>query len=377
VYDAGRGNRRLEHSGLRLTRYFLREVLTHTLVVSLVLLAIILSGRFVKYLAEAAAGDLAADVLLPVMWYRLPGFLELTLPLGLFIGILMAYGRLYIDSEMVVMSACGVGPKELARFTLLPSLVVALLVGALSLYITPMGAAKSQNLLDDPKSRQGLSTLTAGRFQVPRGGGRVTYAEEISPAGDAMRNVLMVDWEFDESGDPQLTVLIAASGELHSQQGKSVLKLFDGRRYQGNPGDTALQVLYFDVMAERIREPRGGIRNTAPIDGEPSVSLLARSDTAAIAAMQWRFSTPLLVPVVALLALAMSRTDQRRGRYLNMAPALMLYLVYLLLLSNGRAAVEKGSWPPLPGLWLIHALILALAIVLLLWPQWRMRWAAR
>ena len=72
-------------------------------------LAIILTGRFVKYPAEAASGKLAADILLPVMWYRLPGFLELLIPLGLFIGIFMAYGRLYVESEMLILGACGAG----------------------------------------------------------------------------------------------------------------------------------------------------------------------------------------------------------------------------------------------------------------------------
>ena len=62
---------------MKILRYLTKEILTHMLAVSFVLLVIIFSGRFVKYLAEAAVGDIAADILLPVMFYRLPGFLEL------------------------------------------------------------------------------------------------------------------------------------------------------------------------------------------------------------------------------------------------------------------------------------------------------------
>ena len=90
---------------MKLGGYLAGDVLRHTAAVSVVLLLIIITGRFVKYLAEAASGKLAAEVLLPVMFFRLPGFLELLLPLALFIGILMAYGRLYVESEMVIMSA--------------------------------------------------------------------------------------------------------------------------------------------------------------------------------------------------------------------------------------------------------------------------------
>lgn len=52
------------------------------LAVSGILLLVFMSGRFIKYLAEAAAGELAGDVLFQIMAYRFPGFLELILPLG-------------------------------------------------------------------------------------------------------------------------------------------------------------------------------------------------------------------------------------------------------------------------------------------------------
>ena len=103
---------------MKILRYLNREVMTHMVAVSFVLLVIIFSGRFVKYLAEAATGDIAADILLPVMFYRLPGFLELIIPLGLFIGILMSYGRMYVESEMVVLSACGISPGSTGRIHL-------------------------------------------------------------------------------------------------------------------------------------------------------------------------------------------------------------------------------------------------------------------
>ena len=69
-------------------RYLSREVLLTLSAVSAVLLVIIMSGRFIKYLAQAASGQLDPGSLFLIMGFRLPGFLQLILPLGLFLGIL-------------------------------------------------------------------------------------------------------------------------------------------------------------------------------------------------------------------------------------------------------------------------------------------------
>jgi len=72
---------------MRILQYLTRDILLHTVAVSFVLFLVVFAGRFIRYLAEAAVGSLTGDVLLPIMLFKLPGFFEMILPLGLFIGI--------------------------------------------------------------------------------------------------------------------------------------------------------------------------------------------------------------------------------------------------------------------------------------------------
>ncbi|MEX1237192.1 MAG: LptF/LptG family permease, partial [Pseudomonadales bacterium] len=83
-----------------LFRYFAREIFTTMLAVAGVVLVISMGWRFSGYLSEAASGLITRDVLFLVMAYRLPGFLELIIPISFFLAIMLAYGRLYADSEM-------------------------------------------------------------------------------------------------------------------------------------------------------------------------------------------------------------------------------------------------------------------------------------
>ena len=353
---------------MKILRYLTRDVLTHMVAVSFVLLVIIISGRFVKYLAEAAVGDLAADILLPVMLYRLPGFLELIIPLGLFIGILMSYGRLYVESEMVVLTACGVSPSRLAAYTLAPALVVMVVVAALSLVITPLGAARSEALLKDPESSQGLNAMAAGRFQTRRSNNTTTYAQAISADG-VMRSVFLSQRSREDDATIRMTVTVAEEGEVlfDPETGARYLELRNGYRYDGYPGDLDYQVVSFDRFGELIPEPEGGIRTADPVDGRPTQKLLASDNPEDQAALQWRLSIPIMVPIVALMAMCLSRTDHRRGRYVKMAPAFLIYLAYLMLLANARSKIEEGEAVAGGMLW-VHLLFLSVALAMLYGP---------
>ena len=71
------------------------------------------------------------------------------------------------------------------------------------------------------------------------------------------------------------------------------------------------------------------------------------------------------MPIVSIIALALSRTDHRRGRFVKLLPAIVIYLVYLLSLSAARSMVEEQQIPVGIGIWWVHALFLVGAIVLL------------
>jgi lipopolysaccharide export system permease protein len=358
--------------GVRLRSYLATDVLRHCLAVSSVLLAIIFTGRFVRYLAEAASGKVAADVLLPVMLYRLPGFLELLLPLGLFIGILMAYGRLYVESEMVVLSACGIGPGRLARYTLSPALLIAVIVALLALVITPRGAERSAALLSDPRALQGLQLLAAGRFQRRGDDGSVTYAASVDPQAGELQRVFAFHPVATEGEVPAGSVLLAARGRMVREESTGVryLELEDGRRYQGQPGSAAYEVVRFQRYGERLPDDTAVIK-TQPVDARPTLMLWESTAADDRAALHWRLSLVTMVPVVALLALALSKTNHRRGRYLTLAPALVLHLSYLFLLATVRSRVaEEGASVGL--FWTLHGLFLCLALLLLYAPQLRL-----
>ena len=86
-----------------LFRYFCKEVFASMTVITIVVMVIAVGSRFSGYLSDAASGRISREIVWLLLMYRLPGIIELILPISFFLAIMMAYGRLYADNELVVV----------------------------------------------------------------------------------------------------------------------------------------------------------------------------------------------------------------------------------------------------------------------------------
>lgn len=344
-------------------RYLSREVLTTLAAVSGVLLLIIMSGRFIKYLAQAAAGQLDPGVLFTIMAYRLPGFVVLILPLGMFLGILLAYGRMYLDSEMAVLSATGISDRKILGYTQGPALLVALLVAWLSLWVAPAGVLKTQQLFNEQDALTEFDTLAAGRFQTLGSGQRVTYAGGLSDDRTELETIFIAE-RTGSGEDASVGVLVAERGRQQmNADGSRYLVLQNGYRYDGRPGAADFRTVQYDAYGVLLPKPEV-VTEVNDREAMPTSRLLGHADLKNRAELQWRLAIPLLVPIVAFFAVPLARVNPRQGRFLKLIPAVVLYMAYLALLVSARGWMEAGKTPAAIGLWWVHMLFLGVGVLL-------------
>ncbi len=356
-------------------RYLSREILVTLVAVSSVLLLIIMSSRFARYLAEATTGRISVDILFSLIGYRMPEFLVLILPLGFFIAILLTYGRLYIESEMVVLSACGMSQRRLVGYTLVSAVLVSGVVACLALWLGPLGAQKTDQLLLEQRQRSEFDSLQEGRFQSLGKAQAITYVESLSNNRKKLNHVFVAQAGSQANQD---IVLVAESGEqmLHPEYDQRYLVLVNGQRFEGRPGDPGFRVMRFERYGQFLPPVDPALTISHKADAKTTAELLAIGDRSSLVTLQWRFSLPILVLVVALLAVPLSRTNPRQGRYLKMLPAILIYLVYLGILIGARGWMDEGRWPLMPGLFGIHLVFFLLALLLINWQGirlWRQR----
>lgn len=359
-------------------RYLSRQLFWSTLAVSFVLTFIIVFSRFLKYLSDAAAGKFDGLAVFLITGYRLPGFLEMVLPLGLFLGILLSYGRMYLENEMVVLQACGVSQNRLLWLSMIPALCLAAVIGFFAFYLGPWGAQKAFNVMVEQERRSGLEVLSPRRFHSSNDGRTVTYVEEIDSEKAQMEGLFIVNYDREKRGEDYRKVVLirAKKGEYHiDENGNRYLVMKDGERFEVEPGNPDFDRLHYDEYTLKLKE-KMVTRRTLDDEDRFTGELLEEGSDIAWVELQWRLSLVLLVPVITLMAVPLSRVNPRQGRYLKMLPAILLYLAYLSSLMAAKGAVEKGSIPAGVGIMWVHVPFLVFAIALNIWPQLRL-WSAK
>src|SRR6185295_7106295 len=120
-----------------ISRYLIKEVLSAFLAVTFILLLVFICNQFVRYLSYAASGKVGANILLQLLGLEIPNLLALLCPLGIYLGIIFTYGRLYADNEIRVMQACGFSTRQLLIITSQVALFTAIMISFLTLWVNP------------------------------------------------------------------------------------------------------------------------------------------------------------------------------------------------------------------------------------------------
>ncbi len=343
-------------------RYISREVLTSLGAVIMVLMLIFISNRFVRFLSQAVSGEVHSDIIFHLLSLKMLTYFSLMLPLSLFLGILLALGRMYRDSEIVALSASGVGNKQLLKIVVSVGLVLGIVEGAFSLYITPWAEEKGYQLQEEAQARSDMTGIRPGQFSEGASGEKIYFVERMNPLAHTMENIFVEGKQQGRKG-----IISSAEGEqfFNKETGDRFLVLKNGYRYEGEPGQPEFRITEFREYAFRIKE-RDVKQLKRKRDALPTSALWGSSDKRDIGQLQWRLSLPISIVLLAALAVPLSRTTPRQGKYSKLFVGILLYIVYMNLLGMGQAWIEKDKIPVLIGMWWVHLLMLGIIYYMML-----------
>jgi lipopolysaccharide export system permease protein len=353
-------------------RYIFREVFTSWFAVTAVLLVIMLTNQVGRVLERAAEQQYPRDVVMELIALGALQNLTVIVPVGLLLGVILALGRMYHDSEMAAMQACGAGPARQYGPVLILAAVVTAFLAWLSLDLAPSAAQRMLSLRNEALRAGQFAPVAAGKFRTFGGGSTVVYAQEAAADGTLERVFVQRqrDGRVEVALAQRATHSVSADGMLH------IITLFNGQRFEGIPGQKQFRVVKFGENVIPVRVPSSAVAVTG-LEATSTQDLVRATEPQKRAELHWRIASPLMAIVLAAIAVPLARLRPRQGRYARIGFAILIFFLYTNLASAGRVWIARGIVPEWLGLWWVHAAIGLAAAAIVLTPQWLARWRHR
>jgi lipopolysaccharide export system permease protein len=360
---------------LILKQYINREILRTCAAIAVVLVLIFISTRFIAYIKMAVDGVVPSATVFKLVAIEIPTIAGFLLPLSFFIAVLMTLGRLYSESEMAVIKSVGLSDYQIAKNILSAALVVSAIAALLSLWLNPWANETSQRLRLEGKAEAKLGAFFPGRFKENKGSTKVSFIESTNDAGE-INNIFSVSGLGP--GSKQVTIQVAASGRVTKvENGSNSKRVFEQNTSasdtQSNIGNQGVNYIalnngltyVLDLESNRWNVTQYGeyfmqVEKQAvdslllATKSESTIALFKLADKNAYAEIHWRLSAPLSIIILCFMAVPLSRTAPRTGKFSRLFPAIMIYIIYAILLINGRQFIEDGKVPVILGFWWIH-----------------------
>jgi LPS export ABC transporter permease LptF/LPS export ABC transporter permease LptG len=348
-------------------RYICRQIFSHALLGIVIFTFVFFVPQLVRLMDLVVRHTASWSTLGLLFLCTLPAILSFTLPIGVLIGVLIALGRMSADSELIAMSALGMGRRRL----LVPVGILAggatLLTFSMTLWLGPL-SVRTYRVLEDRLRAGQASIEVMPRVFDERFPHLVLYVNNIEAAATRWHGIFLAG--TDSAGVSRLTVAEQAIVIADREEGKLELHLRNGTVHEFSarePDHYSLSSFAERDLPVEIRG-LGGQRTGEPSIPGRSVSALLQQRRQGLreasVELQRRFAFPLACIAFALVAMPMGARPRRGGRAAGFLITLLLVCGYYLMFTFGVGLARDGALPAWAGVWWANVATAAFGLVL-------------
>lgn len=310
-------------------------------------------------------GNIPTNLILSLLGLGVPKMAQLILPLSLFLGLMLLLSRMYTESEITVMHACGLGKSVLIRAALLLSLITAIFAAVNVIWLSPWSSRHQDLVLAEAKANTNMAALVEGQFKPTENGNSVLFVSNVKDKG--CEHVFLAQLKPNSNARP--SVIMADCGHMHQRPDGSQLIILDkGTLYEGSALLRNFRITDF-TRYQAVIGHRVVALDSTDVEQMTLCQLWRSSELEARAELHWRLTLVVSVLIMAMMVVPLSVVNPRQGRILSILPAMMLYLIFFLLQTSLRSNGAKGKLDPMLWMWLTNITYLTIALVLNLWDS--------
>ena len=356
-----------KYQNSRIAKYIRRNLITLFFAIIFIIGLVLFGNQFVLMVQESVERGIPLQELMPLVNFKMIRDVSLILSLSLFLAIILTISQLYKNSEAVVMNSLGLSDKHFIVFIQPLVLLSFVIIFFLTIYAVPWAKQQKNIMEEETKNASEFSFITAGEFEVFKQGKIVFYASESKPLdtieGQNMEEIFIYAFVNEK---PVIVLASEAKKYIDSESESTYLRLKDGVRYQGIPGNKNINILNFDLYDLEIvsGELQKSIVIYTKIEGKSTLDLIKEGGRYANAELQWRLSQPITVLILSVIGVFLGKTSPRGGKGVNLLIGIIVFMLYYNGLLIAKSAIELGQMDPIIGLWGVHLLMVLLLLLL-------------
>ena len=328
----------------------------------------LVTGKLLKLTEMVVNHGVGLGQVMSLIGYIMPAFLELTFPMAVLLGVLLGFGRMSGDRELIAARACGISLYRLA----IPVIGVALVVYALASWFAFSVRPWANTNLQAELYRLTRTRSTAGLKEkifdnsFP---GLVLYVDHISDTNGSLQGVLI----SDARDNSQQNTIIAQRGIVVPDENKQTitLRLFDGSVFGIDPSTHGSHITSFRIYDLNV-QPESGLDDDTQEPEQMTYHELRdviakaraahKPDHMAEAEMAGKYTVPLATLLFALLGVPLGLKPARGGQSERFGVAIALFFLYYMLMRMGRSLAERGTLNALVAMAIPDLVFLGLAV---------------
>ena len=363
-----------KYQNSRIAKYIRHNLFTLFFAIIFIIGLVLFGNQFVLMVQESIERGIPLQELMPLVSFKMIRDVSLILSLSLFLAIILTISQLYKNSEAVVMNSLGLSDKHFIVFIQPLVLLSFVIIFFLTIYAVPWAMQQKNIMEEETKNASEFSFITAGEFEVFKQGKIVFYASESKPLdtieGQNMEEIFIYTFDNEK---PVILLASEAKKYIDSESKSIYLRLKDGVRYQGIPGNENINILNFDLYDLEIvsGELQKSIVIYTKIEGKSTLDLVKEGGRYANAELQWRLSQPITVLILSVIGVFLGKTSPRGGKGVNLLIGIIVFMLYYNGLLIAKSAIELGQMDPIIGLWGVHLLMVLLLLLLYQFRQMR------
>ena len=354
-----------------ISRYLLRNLVIFLFAIGFIIGLLVFGNQFVLMTQESVTYGIPIKELMPLVGFNMIRDVPIILSLSLFLAIIVSISQLYKNSEAVVMNSIGMGDKNFINSIQPVVYLTFIIIFSLTIFAVPWAKEQKSFAEDETVNASEFSFITEGKFESFKNGEIVFYASESSSTDTVGEQNMEEIFIYALDNDNPIIVLASEAKKYTNAESKSTyLRLKNGVRYEGLPGDENINILNFEQYDLEIvsGEVQKSISNFSEIEEQSTIDLFKKLGPLENAELQWRISQPISVLILSIFGVLLGKSSPRTGKGINLIIGVVVFMLYNNGLLVAKSSIESGELNPFIGMWSVH---ISLIIVLLFFYQYR------